>query len=265
MNVKRMAYPDDMLISEYADLYDGDFTSIDNDFISSGYTIKEFEDFISKKQFEKENVYGSHSSQKDIIMCRFFSSKDNESILSDIEKKNIEQGMGNISIPNTNIKLINYSICPKCQKIFSYKELIDYYRNPMPDPEFKNKGYQVREDTRVCCSECREYFLPALVIADGTPKNEVQFLCKMQTVEAIEKYFLLKGEKVLSKNRKNIKFVGKFVVIKNDVKLKRLEPKPSLITNLIQYTPFNLISNLIDGTNNEKGDILFGKWNPIRL
>jgi len=39
-----------------------------------------------------------------------------------------------------------------------------------------------------------------------------------------------------------------------------LEEKPTLITNIIQYTPFRLILNFIDGTNVEKGDLLFDEW-----
>jgi hypothetical protein len=45
--------------------------------------------------------------------------------------------------------------------------------------------------------------------------------------------------------------------IKNDVFLKDLEKKPTLISNMLQYTPINLIKNLIDGTNVEKEDLLF--------
>jgi hypothetical protein len=47
-------------------------------------------------------------------------------------------------------------------------------------------------------------------------------------------------------------------MILNDVYLYHLEEKPTLITNLIQYTPLNLIPNIIGGSNVEKGDMLFG-------
>jgi ribosomal protein L32 len=196
-------------------------------------------------------------------MCRFSVSKDGENILSDIERRNKEQGMGNIAISNTKIKLINYSVCQKCGTVFSFKDLIDYYRNPKPDPVFQNRGEQIREDTRVCCSECGSYFLPALIISDGTPKNEVQFLCGMQTVNAIESFFNEKGVAVLSKNKNNIHINNEFMSIRNDVPLRELEPKPALISNMLQYTPANLLPNLPDGSNIEKRDILFGKWRPI--
>ena len=224
---------------------------------------EDFEVFLTKRRFETDKIYGCHSSEKVVTMCRFFGSKNGESILADIERKNAEQNMGNVAIPNTNIKLINYSICPKCNSVFSFKDLMDYYKNPIPGPVFKNKGQQIREDTRVCCPECGEYFLPALVIADGTPRNEVQFLCRMQTVNAIELFFLKKGHCVLSRNKENISRENQFMTIRNDVSLQQLESKPTLITNMLQYTPANLMLNLIDGSNIKKGDILFGKWNPI--
>jgi uncharacterized OB-fold protein len=226
--------------------------------------IDEFTAFITEHR-QQEEPYGiSHFYNQEITMCRFFESKNNENILADIEKKNKEQGMGNFQIPNTKIKLINYSICPKCGRIFSFKELIEYYANPRPDNIFKNRAEQYREDTRVLCHECGTYFLPALVIADGTPKNEVQFLCKVQTANAIEMFYRNIGKNILSSKKENIlekKAEGKTVkAIRNDVSLKEMSPKPTLISNLLQYTPANLVLNLIDGSNLQKGDVLFGAW-----
>ena len=225
--------------------------------------IENFDSYLTKRKFKPEDIYGFHTSGKEVTMCRFFESKDGETILADIDKKNKEQNMGSISIPNTNIKLINYSICPKCKTVFTFKDLMDYYKNPKPDSIFKNRGYQMREDTRVCCYECGEYYLPALVISDGTPKNEVQFLCRIQTVEAVERFFMDKGQKILSKNKNNIFKGNGYITIRNDLLLQQLEQKPTLISNMLQYTPINLMSNLIDGSNIEKGDILFGKMNPV--
>jgi hypothetical protein len=253
---------------EPEDYYDGGALSQDDiDALLDGKdpfrSIEDFEVFLTERKFEPEKIIGHHAFEKLIYRCKFFESKDGETVLADIERKNIEQNMGNIAIPNTSIKLINYSVCPKCKAVFSFKDLIDYYKNPRQDTVFKNRGQQIREDTRVCCSECGEYFLPALVIADGTPKNEVQFLCRMQTVNAIENFFQAKGQQVLSQNKDNVSREGRFITIRNDVELKQLESKPTLISNMLQYTPVNLLSNLLDGSNIEKGDILFGKWNPI--
>jgi hypothetical protein len=250
---------EDFFIPSFDDIRPHDFVVNRNTFKN----IEDFETFLTKRKFEPDKIYGNHSSNKEITMCRFFASKENEKILADIEQKNKEQNMGNIIIPNTNIKLINYSICPKCNTVFSFKDLMDYYKNPIPDSEYKNRGTQIREDTRICCYECSEYFLPALVISDGTPKNEVQFLCKMQTVHEIESFFLRKGKNVLSRNKANVVIKNNFLTVRNDVEIKQMELKPTLISNMLQYTPINLIPNLIDGSNVEKGDILFGKWNPI--
>jgi hypothetical protein len=155
---------------------------------------------------------------------------------------------------------------------------------------------QYREDTRVFCNECETYFLPALIISDGTPRNEVQFLCRIQTMNAIEDYYQKKGIKVLSKREENIvkkeeatitktvqsgnpsrhitfidrlfkndsnlsnKKINKkiFSGIKNDILLKEMEEKPTLISNLIQYTPANIVLNLVEGNNFKNGDLLFG-------
>jgi ssDNA-binding Zn-finger/Zn-ribbon topoisomerase 1 len=223
--------------------------------------IEEFNTFLTERH-QREEPYGIFTA--DITMCRFFESKNSENILADIERKNKEQGMGNYQIPKTNIKLINYSICPKCEHVFSFKDLTDYYSNPQPDKIFKNRAEQYREDTRVLCKECNTYFLPALVIVDRTPKNEVQFLCRVQTVNAIEKFYQghVHGKRVLSARKKNILRKEDTMVkaIRNDVLLRELTPKPTLISNLLQYTPAHLALNLIDGSNVEKSDVLFGTW-----
>ena len=220
-------------------------------------TAADFEALLLARQ-QPEAPYGIFS--KDITMCRFFDSKDSENILADIEKKNAEKGMGNVTIPNTNIRLINYSVCPKCGKVFDFMELSEYYRNPKTDDRFTSRGKQAREDTRVCCPDCETWFLPALVIADGTPKNEVQFLCRNQTMDAVEKFFLAEGKQVLTQNKNNI-LVDSATgckAVKNDVLLSEMEKKPTLIANLLQYTPADLTLNLVDGTNVEKGDVLYG-------
>jgi hypothetical protein len=245
-----------------------DFDSLDPKTLPGSATIafsnlEAFESFLSERKFKPEKLYGHHSFKKEITMCRFFGSKSGEIFLADIERKNREQNMGNITIPNTKIKLINYSVCPYCKTVFSFKELMDYYKSPRPDTAYKNKGYQMGEDARVCCPDCGTYFLPALVISDGTPRNEVQFLCRMQTVDAVEKFFMERNQLVLSKNRENIFKGNGCITIRNDVPLQKMESRPTLITNILQYTPAQLLPNLIDGTNIEKGDILFGKWKPL--
>ena len=222
-------------------------------------TISDFEAFLSAR-LPGEEPYGMYC--KDVTMCRFYASKNGESLLADIEQKNAEQGMGNMQIPNTNIRLINYSVCPVCGRIFSFKDLAEYYRHPETDNRFQSPGEQSRNDTRVNCSDCKTWFLPALVIADKTPINETQFLCRNQTMDAVEKFFIKKGKNVLSKNKSNILAdpAKGFKAVKNDVILHDMEEKPTLIVNILQYTPANLALNLLDGSNIEKGDILYGWW-----
>jgi hypothetical protein len=230
--------------------------------INSFKSIIELETFLTERN-PPEKPYGIFYEV--VTLCRFFETKDSEEILADFEQKNEMEGMGNIQIPHTKIKLINYSICPKCGHVFSFKDLADYYANPKPDPAFKDKARQFREDTRVLCPECDSYFLPALIISDGTPKNEVQFLCRVQTMNAIEQFYQHKGIKVLSTRKKNLltkedSRKKRITGIRNDVLLKEMEPKPTLISNLLQYTPANLVLNLINGENVKNGDVLFGTW-----
>jgi hypothetical protein len=220
--------------------------------------IGAFEEYLTKRKTMPEKPYGIFDA--DISICKFFDSGKNENILEDIKRKNEEQGYGNIHIPNTNITLINYSFCSKCKTIFSFRELIDYYMNPKPDQRYKSRAHQCREDTRVWCNNCGTFFLPSLIISDGTPRNEVQFLCRVQTINAVEKYFSLKNINVLTKAPQNIIQTDNLRAIKNDVYIKKLDEKPTLVTNMVQYTPFNLIMNLVDGTNVAKGDVLFNEW-----
>jgi len=254
MDVGEITAPEGFLCSDNVDRF---LDRFDHGFKD----IEEFTVYLTERH-QKEEIYGLFS--RDITMCRFFETKDNENILADIEQTNKEQNMGNFQIPNTNIKLINFSICPKCGYIFSFKELIDYYSNPNPDNTFDSRTKQYREDTRAFCHECKTYFLPALVIVDGTPKNEVQFLCRAQTADAIERFYLNNGKNVLTLKKENIlnrETGGETLkAILNDVLLKEMSAKPTLISNLLQYTPANLALNLIDGSNVQKGDVLFGAW-----
>jgi hypothetical protein len=67
---------------------------------------------------------------------------------------------------------------------------------------------------------------------------------------------------VLTKKKVNIlvNTTSGFKAVKNDVTLREMEEKPALIANMLQYTPANLALNLMDGSNVEKGDVLYGWW-----
>lgn len=224
--------------------------------------IEEFEASLLKRRLQPEEPYG-HSFNKEVAVCRFTGIEREENLLADIERKNQKQGMGNVTIPHTKIKLVNYSVCPKCNTVFSFKDLMCYYKNPKPDPTFSSPVQQIRGDTRVCCTECGMYFFPTLIISDGTPRNQTQFLCRAQTINAIEDFFKEQGKLVLTQKPQNMIRKNKKEAFRNDVLLEQLESKPTLITNLLQYTPPPLMLNLIDGSNIEKGDVLYGAWRRI--
>jgi len=69
-------------------------------------SIEAFENYLTKREFHREKPYGIFD--KDVSICRYFDSKNNDNLLADIKKKNEKQGAGNIKIPNTDITLINY-------------------------------------------------------------------------------------------------------------------------------------------------------------
>jgi hypothetical protein len=141
-------------------------------------------------------------------------------------------------------------------------DVVNYYKNPKPDVVFKNRASQCRRDTRVCCAQCDTFFIPSLIIADSIPRNEVQFLCRLQTINAVEDFYAntWNRKNVLTRNKCNRLQYGVFRAIRNDVYLRDLEPRPTLIANMLQYTPMSLMLNFINGTNVEKGDILFNQW-----
>lgn len=223
------------------------------------WSINDFHDYLTKRKHEPEQHYGI--TERDVSVCRFFDDKNGEGILADIMAKNTETGMGNVEIPNTNIQLVNYSYCPNCGKIYTQQDLKNYYSNPVVRSG-KNLSYTLRNETRVICSDCGTVFLPTLLIVDGSPKNSIQYLCRLQVIDAIEIYMEKTfNEKVLTKNMKNIRRrEDEMFACANDLVISKLENKPTLITNFIQYTPPPLILNFIDQTNIEKNDVVFDIW-----
>jgi len=115
-------------------------------------SIEAFEKYLTTRKLPTEEPYGIFD--KDVSICRFFDSINSDNLLADIKKKNKEQGQGNIKIPNTDIMLINYSFCPKCKTTYSFKEITDYFRKPIPDTRYYNAAHQLRNDTRVFCHNC---------------------------------------------------------------------------------------------------------------
>ena len=133
--------------------------------------IKDFEKFLTKRILDYEKPHGLF--EKNIPVCRFSDSQNNKKLLKEIKRINEEQEYGNYTVPNTNITLINYSFCHNCRTIFTFKELVNYYSNPIPDRNFVEKTFKYKCNTGLCCKNCGTYFLPSLIISDGMAKNEV--------------------------------------------------------------------------------------------
>ena len=254
--------------------------------------LEDFKTYLMQ-DYNEEEFYGLCG--QDIPFSSFFIDKDAAANLEKIKQKNKADKISTIPLAGTNIQFINYSVCPKCASIYSYKELSAYYLKPNTEPEFKMGVFdQMRHDARMFCAKCSSYFIPSLLLIDEKPRKEVQFLGKVQTMNAIEEYYQTKGISVLTQDYKNLVktdgvhvrpiIVNKESVIKdflteiftavtqpdtekgilkgikNDVLLKEIEEKPSLICNLLQHTPSDIAPNLIDGSNAVKGDVLYGMW-----
>lgn len=223
-------------------------------------TIGDFEKFLCDRNKLPEKHYGLF--EKDIAVCKFFEDRKGETILADIIAKNEASGMGNVQIPNTNIKLINYSYCPQCGETYSQKDLSLYYANPIIRPE-RTLRETLRKETRVVCKHCQTSFLPTLIIVDGSPKSAMQYLCRNQVIDAIEVYMDERYHvPVLTQKRDNyqIRPDDGFEACLNDLDIHKLEKAPTLISNFLQYTPPPLMLSFIDGTNVAAGDVVFGRW-----
>jgi hypothetical protein len=256
--------------------------------------LNDFVQYISERR-EGEELYGSIT--QDIPLSSFFSTeeKQRERVLEETKKKNKAQQMGSFQLPGTDIQLINYAPCPQCASIYSFKDLCSYYIKQRMDPQFKGMQDQQVSDTRMLCEKCNTFFFPSLLVMDGSfVKNEVQFLSRLQTMNYIESAYEAKDIKVLSKDIKNlvkkdgfrtraimegkeeikIEFLSDMFLslvppppekkilkgINNDVLIKEIEEKPTLIINLLQYTPTNIALELVDGSNATKESVLFGSW-----
>jgi hypothetical protein len=88
----------------------------------------------------------------------------------------------------------------------------------------------------------------------------------MQVIDAVEVFMEeTYGEKVLTKNKKNLRCrEDGMVACANDLEISKLEKKQTLIVNFIQYTPLPFILNFIDQTNIEKDDVVFDNWRKRR-
>jgi hypothetical protein len=228
-------------------------------------STQEMLDFLKFREAVPEKVYGIY--EQDITVCRFFTGKHgekNENMLADIRRLNEEQQMGNVRVPNTDIEIINYSPCPKCDTIHTFSDVFNYYQHPVLDKKFKNLNEQRLLDTRVKCKECGSYFLPALIVSDGAPKNEYQMVCRSQTIGEIIVFMQTEFKlKVLTMKRENIMKHPedeKKAAWRNDIDSSKLKLRPALYANLLQYTPAPLMLDFISRKNLEVEEPLYGAW-----
>lgn len=226
---------------------------------AEGWRVEKFEDYLVNCRFNPEETYGK--IPKNTPVLKFFEGGYKaERRLAEIRARNIDEGAGKIHVNGTAIELINYSYCPNCSQIFSYKDLQRYFRNP-PPVEGMERRHQLIHDTRMRCTRCKTYFVPSLVICCGSPRSEVQDLCRVQTVYAIEEYMFAQDKDVLTRNPKNIKTNGKGMrAIINDVYIDDLRERPALIANLIKHTPPKLVPSFISAQNISNKTLLFGLW-----
>ena len=233
--------------------------SEDGDISYNIKSIVDFRQWMERDQTKEldSDIIGYHRSAS---VLKFFEEK-NEELLTDIVAENEKLNMGNTTIPGTDIKLINYSICPKCKTVNNMLDLANYYANPKPDPMFKDINEQCRKDTRVCCKDCQEFFLPSLVIVDGSPISEYQWLCSTQTLDATQDhYWSSKHQKVLFANNSNRLQVEGYWGIKIDVTLNELQNRPALVTNLLQYSPPEHIMRFVNNIPFTNHDVIFNRW-----
>ena len=226
---------------------------------SVGWRVEKFEDYLINCRFTPEKTYGK--IPKDTPVVTFFAGGPKaENRLADIRAKNIDEGTGKIQINGTAIELINYSCCPNCGELFSFKEVQHYFRNPHPI-EGMDRRQQFMHDTRLRCSRCGTFFVPSLVICCGSPRSEVQDLCRVQTVYAVKECFFAQDKDVLTRNPKNIKGNGKGQrAIINDVYIDGLKERPALIANFVKHTPARLVPSFITAKNIPNKSLLFGLW-----
>jgi hypothetical protein len=197
---------------------------------------------------------------KEVPVLSFRTTPNAEEVLADIRALNRAQGGGTITVPGTKLELVNFSRCPRCNRLFSLNDLRDYYANPVPDSALGGIVRQRLVDTRMRCGDCGCQFLPSLVVADGLPRNEVQFLCRLQTIHAVEDWMRAEhGQVVLSRYPANLTERDGERVILNDLDIAKLQPRPGLILNILQYSTPPAMLNFLDGRNRAVGDPIYGR------
>lgn len=225
-------------------------------------TVEELAELLTSASIV-EPVY-AHAFAPAAPMARLSAQRDSLALLDATRALNDAEARGNFRIPGTGVELIPFAQCRKCKTQHSQGDLDRYYRSPPPDNRLGRRE-QMREDTRFRCKKCRAIFLPTLVVVDGRPVTEFQYLCRIQTAHAIERYLWEStGRPVLTRNPASVMRRAGQQAIANDVCLGDLRARPTLIANMLQYTPPQFVRSLITGANLQRPEPLYGAWFPTR-
>jgi len=175
-------------------------------------------------------------------------------ILEETKMKNSKQGVRKKCFGSVTLSTLAY--CPECLEIFSAKKLQAYYRKPYV-PQGYDLGQIMRKDTRVHCSDCDSFFMTTLIIETDTPQSEVQYLCRVQTIDFIENRC---PQPVLSQKSDNRVFSkgepSSFLGVRLDVSLDEIANDRVLLANFLQYTPFEQCLKLLAGQSDDL--LIFG-------
>lgn len=213
-------------------------------------SIESLQDHLKYKERRIRSHVGMYSSEAHIVSFFNFDG-DPEKVLDQIKRKNQSQGVMPKVIGDLN--LVNFSQCPDCKAIYSWKDLNEYYANPVVE-EGLTLAQSCRQDTRVTCKVCKSHFLPSLILESNGPHSEFQYLCRSQVIHEIEIYL---GRNVLTLVPENIvKSDGHIVAIKQDITLNDIKGDTTLLSNFLQYTPYQQTLQML--ANNYQDLIVYG-------
>ncbi len=162
-----------------------------------------------------------------------------------------------------NIEIIPINLCPSCNHYHYDEEVQEIYSTSNPSLSFitKNKnlkGYDLdkkwkTENRTICCKKCNAYFQPTIVYSES--ENSDPYLCKMQTIDTLDKWFLTERKakiQLFSISTKTIVFnqsrTSLFWDIFLDENVNGMSTCPTgLLTNIARYTPLEHIPKLLNG------------------
>ncbi|MBF0103052.1 MAG: hypothetical protein HQK77_19310 [Desulfobacterales bacterium] len=252
-------------------------------------SMAHFEIFLMQTARPTPKTYGifEHNAKK----IKYVKNHKTAKIVEQIKELNSKNSMGNVSIPNTGITLTNFSICPVCETVYSYKDVLDYFDQPKLIEGFHIDELREKE-TRIFCKHCNTFFLPLLLIENINRgfRDTYPLFSKCHTVYALEMFYLeMIGRKVLSLLSNNFRsgHSHRYIHLSNDTNILDLigkpgtylpcytlsindttigdllgrkhshEPNYTILINVIYYSNADILVNFIKGMNQRKNDPMF--------